>query len=58
MKAIYDELPAYLNAWMVNSVIVFKDTAALEAFLGVRLDKSLGAMVRRAVRAMHGGKAD
>lgn len=58
VKAIYDELPAYLNAGMVNSVIVFKDTAALEAFLGVRLDKSLGAMVRRAVRAMHGGKAD
>ena len=40
VKAIYDELPAYLNAAMVNSVIVFKDTASLESFLGVRLDKS------------------
>lgn len=58
VKAIYDELPAYLNAAMVNSVIVFKDTASLESFLGVRLDKSLGAMVRRAVRTMRGGKAD
>ena len=38
--------------------IVFKDTASLESFLGVRLDKSLGAMVRRAVRTMRGGKAD
>lgn len=57
VKAVYDELPAYLNAAMVNSVIVFKDTAALETFLGVRLDKSLGAVVRRAVRAMHGGQS-
>lgn len=52
LKAIYDELPAYLNAGLVNRVIVFKDTGALEAFLGVRIDKSLTAMVRRAIETV------
>lgn len=46
-KAIYEELPAYLEARLVNNVIVFKNVRALENFLGVTLDKSLRARLRR-----------
>lgn len=46
-KAIYEELPAYLEAQMVNNVIVFKNARALEGFLGLPIDRSLRARLRR-----------
>ena len=54
LKGICEELPAYLEAKQVNDVIVFRNTAALERFLGVALDRGMRARMRRMVESLRG----